>query len=165
MKQTKILVVQGMDVDEGAQGMGEVGGDRAEVLSLFLGVEWAMQGNDVERGAWRDDMRGKETRDKGKGRCVGEGREGGGGKCKSLLVNVLPWKQTGLKGNLSWVDIRENVTSPPAIARGMKESSGVSAVRGCQGGMRLRQGDMLIWVPTGNIGRLHDLVRVRAEDV
>ncbi|KAI9456909.1 hypothetical protein F5148DRAFT_1151243 [Russula earlei] len=42
----------------------------------------------------------------------------------SAQVNVSPWKQTGLKENLSWVDIRENVTSPPAIARGMKESSG-----------------------------------------
>ncbi|KAI9464307.1 hypothetical protein F5148DRAFT_1150172 [Russula earlei] len=102
MKQTKILVVQGMDVDEGARGMGEVGGDRAEVSSLFLGIEWAMRGNDVERSAqevsekrernddsWRDDRRGRETRDKGKGRRVGEGREGGGGKCKSW--NLRMW--------------------------------------------------------------------------
>ncbi|KAI9431533.1 hypothetical protein F5148DRAFT_1155094 [Russula earlei] len=148
MKQTKILVAQGMDVDEGARGMGEVRGDQAEVSLLFLGVEWAI---------WRDDMRGREMRDKGKGRRVGEGREGGGGKCKSSQVNVLPWKQTGLKENLSWVDIRENVTSPPAIARGMKESSG--------GERRLRRGDTLIWVPMGDIGRLHNLVRVQVEDV
>ncbi|KAI9455661.1 hypothetical protein F5148DRAFT_1151454 [Russula earlei] len=96
MKQTKILVVQGMDVDEGARGVGEVGGNQAEVSSLFLGIEWAMQGNDIERSvrevsekrernddSWRDDRRGREMRDKGKGRHVGKGREGGGGKCKS----------------------------------------------------------------------------------
>ncbi|KAI9452459.1 hypothetical protein F5148DRAFT_1152202 [Russula earlei] len=59
--------------------MGEVRGDQAEVSSLFLGIEWAMRGNDVERSAqevsekrernddsWRDDRRGREMRDKGK---------------------------------------------------------------------------------------------------
>ncbi|KAI9508956.1 hypothetical protein F5148DRAFT_1148624 [Russula earlei] len=237
---------------------------RAEVSSLFLGVECAMRGNDIKRStrevsekrernddSWRDDRRGRETRDKGKGRCVGEGCEGGGGKCKSwnlrmqgamasdglfvfwmvdvltwglekatsplngdisqpmqylpgcheagnweptaivlilgrasleghtwvhgagqgltLLdsaqVNVLPQKQTGLKENLSWVDIRENVTSPPAIARGMKESSRGKREGSVSKLLRLRRGDTLIWVPMGDIGRLHDLVRVRAEDV
>ncbi|KAI9447104.1 hypothetical protein F5148DRAFT_1153544 [Russula earlei] len=54
MKQTKILVAQGMDVDEGARGVGEVGGDQAEVLLLFLGVEWVMQGNDIEKSTRED---------------------------------------------------------------------------------------------------------------
>ncbi|KAI9452825.1 hypothetical protein F5148DRAFT_1152114 [Russula earlei] len=61
---------------------GDVDSDRLELSSLFLGVEWATRGNDIERGMRererkdRQQLGGDERRDQEKGRCVGEGCAG-----------------------------------------------------------------------------------------
>ncbi|KAI9511951.1 hypothetical protein F5148DRAFT_1146421 [Russula earlei] len=140
--------------DEGRGGIerGREGGFRVQVIGSTLCLE-------VEVGRWHDDALSRPTPgppQQGKYGSEADGkhhwRDDGGNK------HGAAGTAGGINGRMIYNASQRGTVTTHAYDLVSATFLGLTPPR------RLRRGDTLIWVPMGDIGRLHDLVRVRAED-